>query len=69
MKENFNIIKGIRFPRYSLKIVKFDDGGFGVIESFSFSSFATKEMLSDSKNNLTRRSSTKICMPPESLIT
>ncbi|GJQ32161.1 MAG: hypothetical protein HBSAPP04_10000 [Ignavibacteriaceae bacterium] len=39
MKDDFSIVKGIRFPRYSLKIVKFSDGEFGVIESFYFFKF------------------------------
>jgi hypothetical protein len=42
MKNNFDVVKGIRFPRYSLKVVKFDNDNFGVIESFYFWKFCYK---------------------------
>lgn len=56
MKEEFSILKGIRFPGYSLKIVKFDKGEFGVIESYYFLKFCYKRNVirfdkeSDAKN-------------------
>lgn len=42
MKEDFEVVKGIRFPKYSLKIVKFDKGEFAVVESFYFMKFCYK---------------------------
>ncbi len=42
MTEDFSIVKGIRFPKYSLKIVKFANGDFGVVESFYFFKFCYK---------------------------
>ncbi len=68
MKDDFSIVKGIRFPRYSLKIVKFSDGEFGVIESFYFFKFCYRRNVLRFTSESERRSSTKICTLPESLI-
>lgn len=42
MPEQFEVVKGIRFPKYSLKIVKYSNGEFGVIESFYFFKYCYK---------------------------
>jgi hypothetical protein len=36
MKEEYEVVKGIRFPKYSLKVVKYTKGEYGVVESFLF---------------------------------
>lgn len=50
MKEEFSIVKGIRFPKYSLKIVKYGTGGFGVVESFYFLKFCYKRNVRKFEN-------------------
>jgi len=45
MSEQFEVVKGIRFPKYSLKIVKYDNGEFGVIESFYFMKYCYKRNI------------------------
>ncbi|KAB2908768.1 MAG: hypothetical protein LC102_10985 [Ignavibacteriales bacterium] len=45
MKETFSVVKGIRFPRYSLKVVQYLDKTFGVIESFYFFKFCYKRVI------------------------
>lgn len=43
MKENFEVVKGVRFPRYSLKVVKYSDGEYAVVESYYFMKFCYKK--------------------------
>ena len=43
MKEDFEVVKGIRFPRYSLKVVKYSKGDYGVVESFYIMKFCYKK--------------------------
>lgn len=45
MKNDYDVVKGIRFPKYSLKIVKFKSGEFGVIESFYFIKYCYKRNI------------------------
>jgi len=45
MKNDHDVLKGIRFPKYSLKIVKFNNGEFGVIESFYFIKYCYKRNI------------------------
>ncbi|GAB1443389.1 hypothetical protein MASR2M39_22290 [Ignavibacteriales bacterium] len=42
MKEEYEVVKGIRFPKYSLKVVKYSKGEYGVVESFYFLKFCYK---------------------------
>lgn len=43
MKEDFEVVKGIRFPRYSLKVVKYSKGEYAVVESYYFMKFCYKK--------------------------
>ena len=43
MKEEYEVVKGIRFPKYSLKVVKYSKGDYGVVESFYFMKFCYKK--------------------------
>ena len=45
MKEDYEVIKGIRFPRYSLKVVKYEKGEYAVVESFYFMKFCYKKNI------------------------